>query len=308
MTGATGITGITGVTGVTGVTGGQFRYFGRMRDCRIFVIAAILACILQSCEALSPAPAAPPAPIVLERPPLTLTIDPALGGRITSLTFGGQEVLKTERDSADLQWGSTAWTSPQRDWDWPPIATFDREAYTLGEVEEHSVTMMSEVDPATGLQLTKYIRMGPEDDVGLTYFLTNKGDSTASVAAWEITRLPYAGRIEFAADSVRSETVTLKPERDSTGFTISFDDRWEERAKVFADINGDFVTYTNGGLQLRKYTSVKDRYRTAPGQAPLEVYWNPAAGFVEFELQGDYRKIGFGETATLRTRWQIVRE
>ncbi len=243
-------------------------------------------------------------PVILTRGPISVTVLPELGGRVASVTLNGEEVLRTERDEADLTWGSTAWTSPQSDWNWPPPATFDSEPFEVTRLEEHNVVLTSAVDPATRLQMTKRIRLGPDNDIGLTYYLTNQGDSAILVAPWEITRLPYGGRIEFSADSVRTLKVELEGENGD--YVVHFDDRYPPEEKIFADIREDPVTYYRNGLLLRKFTAVTELGRVPEGEAPLEIYLDSERGFVEFELVGEYMRLEHGQPATLRTRWQIL--
>jgi hypothetical protein len=247
-------------------------------------------------------------PVTISRDGISLTVEPDYGGRITSLTLNGKEVLQTQRDSAGLTFGSTAWPSPQSDWDWPPPPTLDREPYTLQRLDSTSILLISKEDPDSGLTLQKRYRLGPQRDIGLTYWLTYRGDSTLSVAAWENTRLPYRGRITFTADSVRvrDELPATVETRDSV-HTIVFDERHERPTKIFANLDTVPVSFHTDDFVLEKHTVVQDFYRVAPGQAPLEIYFNPQAGFMEFELQGDYRKLSYGQTATLRTKW-VLRE
>lgn len=270
--------------------------------------ALLLFLLLPGCGSENPAPAAPPPPVTLSRDHLTLTVEPALGGRIASFTYKGRELLRTERDSADLHWGSTGWTAPQQDWNWPPPATFDRGPFAITRQDEHSIVLESAVDPVTNLQMTKRIRLGRENDIGVTYYVTNRGSEAVTVAAWENTRLPYGGRIEFAADSVRTAVAPfdLAPENDDR-YVLHFDDRHPRPAKVFADINGEWVTYHHpNGLILRKTTAVRDYHQVPPTEAPLEIYLDRPGGFTEFELIGEYKRIEFDEPSTLRTRWQVL--
>jgi hypothetical protein len=243
-------------------------------------------------------------PVTITRDQISLTVEPEYGGRITSLTFDGIEVLRTERDSAGFTFGSTAWPSPQSDWKWPPPAALDREPYTLQRLDSNSILLISEEDPQTKLTLQKRFRLGPESDIGLTYWLTYKGDSTLSVAAWENTRLPYAGRIEFAADSIRERHPGTVVGKDSLR-TIHFDEQHTEPTKIFANLDTVPAVYYNDGVALEKHTVVTDFYRTAPEQAPLEIYLDPTRNLVEFELQGDYRKLSYGQTTTLRSKWVL---
>ncbi|WP_116107727.1 DUF4380 domain-containing protein [Lewinella sp. IMCC34191] len=247
--------------------------------------------------------------ITLTRDSLTIQVDPRLGGRLVSLQYAGQEVLPTTRDSSGFQFGSTAWPAPQADWSWPPPATLDREPYSVQKVEDHSVLLISKQDPKTGLVLQKRYRLGPNSDIGLTYWLTNKGDSIRSVGAWEVTRLPYGGEFSFYSDSLRVERGSAETVQSQDSLRrITVDDRHEGKVKVFADLDSIPAVYTHDGIRLEKHTVVSDYYRVAPGQAPLEIYLDQEAGFIEFELHGDYRRLGYDETSTLRTKWVVGRE
>ncbi|WP_157974407.1 DUF4380 domain-containing protein [Lewinella sp. IMCC34183] len=268
----------------------------------------LLLFLLPLCTCAPPAGERTDGPLTLTRDSLSLTVDPARGGRIVSLRYGTTELLQTDADSAGYTTGSVAWTSPQRDWNWPPPATFDRDPYTVQQVEDYSVLLISARDSLTGLQLQKRYRLGPDSDVGLTYWLTNQGDSTIAAAPWEVTRLPYAGTLTFFSDSVRFEPpADLLESRDSL-HTLYLDDRHTAKGKLFASLDSIPAVYVRDGLVLEKHTVVTDFYRVAPEHAPLEIYIDPARGFAEFELQGDLRTLGYGETTTLRTRWVVRRE
>ena len=269
--------------------------------------ALLLLMFLSTCA--PPPDGAEAEAVTITRDSITLTVEPARGGRISSLTYGGQEVLNVGSDTSGFTTGSVAWTSPQENWGWPPPASLDRAPFTVQEVEEYSVLLIGDPDPETGLVMQKRYRLGPDSDVGLTYWLTNKGDSTLGVAPWEVTRLPYGGTLEFYADSVRSQPAgDHYTTTDSLRRTVTFDGRHAGKIKLFAALDSIPAVYRRDGLVLEKHTVVTDFYRVAPGQAPLEVYLDPERNFVEFELQGDYRNISYGETVTLRTRWKVGRE
>ena len=277
---------------------------------RIYLLVAVLAFLLtaHSCQGETEGDGGA-GPITLVRDSISLTVDPADGGRIVSLRYGNREVLPTGRDSMGFTYGSVAWPAPQAEWNWPPPAALDRDAYTVQQVEDHSVMLISKPDPVTGLVLQKRYRLGPDSDIGLTYWLTNKGDTTRSVGAWEVTRLPYGGEFAFYSDSLRTEMGPAATVETSDSMRrIVLDERHSGKIKVFADLDSIPVLYRRDGLVLEKHTVVTDFYRVAPGQAPLEIYLDPAAGFVELELHGDYRRLGYDETSTLRTKWVVRRE
>ena len=72
---------------------------------------------------------------------VTMTISPEKGAKILSLQYKGQEVIS--QLTAPESFGSTFWTSPQKEWNWPPVREFDKMPY---QVEEHdgSLIMTSE--------------------------------------------------------------------------------------------------------------------------------------------------------------------
>jgi len=249
----------------------------------------------------------PLTPVTITRGEISLTVDPALGGRISSLTFGGRELLQTTRDSANLHWGSIAWSSPQADWDWPPPAAFDSEPFTLTELGEKRLLLEGPLDSASQLRMRKRYVLGPDSDIGLTYWLTYEGATSTTVALWENTRLPYAGRFEFgAADSVayRGQPPVLE-QPDSTLYVLHIDERQTAAGKLSTDLPLGYADWIHDGIRLRKHSVVTERYRTAPGQGPLELYVDPVERFAEFELQGDYRRLGPGESSNLRAKWEI---
>ena len=247
-------------------------------------------------------------PVTLTRGPISITVEPALGGRISSLTYEGTELLQTTRDSANLHWGSTVWTSPQSAWGWPPPPAFDIEPYVLTELGEYRILMEGPRDPKSFLRMRKRIVLGPESDVGLTYWVTNEGVSGVNVALWENTRLPYAGTFEFVSDTVWTQRDSIEFDLRDSLRVVSLDERHTAEGKLFGDLPTGEATYRNNGVRLTKHTVIKDLYRTPPGEAPLEIYVAPASGFFEFELVGDYRNIGPGESNNVRLKWTLGKD
>ena len=82
----------------------------------------------------------------------TMTIDGARGGKILSFKYGDQEAI------SQLKWpeafGSTFWTSPQKEWYWPPVPEYDKKPY---QVEEANgvLKMTSEVSDKLKYRIIK---------------------------------------------------------------------------------------------------------------------------------------------------------
>ena len=60
---------------------------------------------------------------------VTMEIDANNGARITSLKYDTTEVLS--QINFPNMYGSTFWTSPQKEWNWPPVPEFDKYRYTI---------------------------------------------------------------------------------------------------------------------------------------------------------------------------------
>lgn len=82
-----------------------------------------------------------------------LTIDPAIGGRITALKFNGNNFL-TSSEIHPIFWGSTLWPSPQKIWGGPDLVELDRAIYS-DTVFGNTLKMISKPDPKSGFIFTK---------------------------------------------------------------------------------------------------------------------------------------------------------
>lgn len=276
-----------------------------MRYLFLLPLLALIAC--------SDSDTAADGPVTMRGGDVTLTVDADFGARITSLTFQGRELLQTERDSAGLTFGSTAWTSPQSDWEWPPIAAFDSQPYDVREVREGVMLFQSRRDPKTDLVMSKRIALDSLGTVQITYYVRNEGATPVKVAPWEVTRLPYGGRVEFRGDSLRlmdedaALTDAVELTEDSLHI-VRFDDRFTAPGKLFTDLRDSVARFVHAGVVFTKYTEVNHHWQTAPEQAPLEIYWDPPKGFVEFELQGFYVEVQPGRAGYLWTKWELREE
>lgn len=248
-------------------------------------------------------------PITISHKGVSLTIDPNYGARITSLKYKGQEVLQTNRDSAGITWGSTAWTSPQADWNWPPPPAFDSGVYTVRKMSDRIYIFTSELDSASFLRLEKRFMLNDKGEVGLRYKVKNESGMPVQVAAWENTRIPYGGRIEFpASDTVWSSGKQIPVELHDSLAVINIDGQVKEPVKIFATLRDTMIRYYHQGLVLTKQTVITGLNQVAPEHAPLEVYLDPVREFAEFELQGGLYTLQHGQSAALRVKWVVQEE
>ena len=214
---------------------------------------------------------------------VTMTIDASFGGRIRSLRYDDREVLSQTRWPESF--GSTFWTSPQSEWNWPPVAEIDKGAYTVEQADRNTVTMTSLPSRRLGIAVTK--RFTAADDgtsISVTYTISNVGSAERRVAPWEITRVPNGGLIFFGA-----------PRADTTA----------ENRKINADASGWLAFADNGLLLVKEFPDLKTT-EPAPGEAEVQVYVNRGKTYIELESQGAYVSLHPGEQQSWTVRWHLV--
>lgn len=281
----------------------------------------LLLCSLLACQNEEPDAEKAPTPDqtedyqILSAGPLKMAIDPNVGARIASFTYEGREILKTSRDEANLQWGSTVWTSPQSDWNWPP-PLFDTAKFDVAKTAENRMHFYSPIDTTTNLQIIKSVRLAIDEARGplatLRYQVYNRGTEPVKVAVWENTRVPFSGSTRFASGGeLRLGVDSLGVEvSDVNGISlIDFTEGQPNKQKIFYDPPPPtkkylYSTYENEGLLLVK--SWRRPVGVAPEQSRLEIYLAPKQGFAELEVQGAYREIQPKEHVDLVVFWQLM--
>ncbi|PHI20376.1 hypothetical protein CEQ90_07910 [Lewinellaceae bacterium SD302] len=248
--------------------------------------------------------------------PLRMDVDPKVGARIASFTYEGKEILKTERDENNWQWGSTVWTSPQSHWNWPP-PMFDTAEYEFSQTGENRMHFYSPVDKETGMQVIKSIRLAVDEARGplatLRYQVYNRGSAPVEVAVWENTRLPFSGTTSYPAggEVSFSDDELIVTTRETDGAVVLDLDASTQpnKQKIYYSPAKDtgkryiYNAYVNDGLALLK--SWRLPANVAPEQAPLEIYLAPEEGFAELEVQGNYKTVAPGKFVDLVVFWQL---
>jgi len=243
----------------------------------------------------------------------TMIIDAANGARIMSLKWDDQEVLS--QNPAPNMYGSTFWTSPQKEWNWPPVREHDMGTYTV-EQKDGKIIMTSGVPERIPLRISKTFSVAEGSLFCITYAITNEGTEDRKVAPWEVTRVPGEGRIAFKAQVENiwpAELMDFKQEGDYAVFDI---DKVDKQRKINA--NGSpaqaegticdglsVLTYTNNNLILTKrFLDLKDG-EAAPGEDEIQVYIHQNALYCEIEEQGAYTLLHPGEHLEWTVYWQI---
>lgn len=235
----------------------------------------------------------------------SMRIDAANGARITSLRYDTIEVLS--QNPMPNMYGSTFWTSPQKEWNWPPVREHDIMRYDV-EKSKGKITMTSQLSKKIPLRIRKQFSVDKKEKCFvITYSIINEGTEERKVAPWEITRVPAEGTIFFDApmESILPAGLMNFVEKDGVK---SYDiDQSERQRKINADGKG-WLGYRNKGLLLMKRFQDLDASQPAPDEAEIQVYVHNGKVYVELEAQGAYTSLKPGEHLDWTVKWYLTKE
>jgi len=249
---------------------------------------------------------------VLSTGDVELEIDPAIGGRVTRFSLAGEniltgpEVVAGGEGSLPNMYGSTFWTSPQSAWGWPPEPEIDVAAHraeVLGDV----VVLSSEAGAATGYSVRKRFWVdAARGCFSIEYTLQNRR-ATLPAAPWEISRVPKAGIVLFAAAAPALAQSNLpSSHRDGIGW-VDISLAPPSDSKLFQDGSEGWIAYVHRDVAFIKTFEDAPSGAAAPGEAEIEVFVNGQFDYVEIEQQGRYALPPAGGAASWQVNWLLRR-
>ena len=233
-----------------------------------------------------------------------MEINAAKGGKILSLKYDDREML------SKLRWpeafGSTFWTSPQKEWNWPPVKEFDKNPYTVTQ-DGGTLKMTSEVSERLKCRVGKTFTTDEKDGaIVVTYTITNEGSEPRKVAPWEITRVENEGGVIFFDAPVDGIwPAGLMDFKTQYGLAWYQTDERNENRKVNADGKG-WLAYCSRGLLLVKRFDDLTPEQPAPDEAEVQVYVNRGKAHIELESQGAYQLLQPKESLSWTVRWYLM--
>ena len=262
---------------------------------------------------------------------ITLVVDVAHGAKILSYKLGEQEVLAQKpeppasTDGAPAprmrffnpnSYGSTFWTSPQAEWNWPPVPEYDSQPYTA-ELTEGPVKYLNATLPALvatgqpskyGYRVQKTFTFDPTDRaIVIIYSIINESGETRKVAPWAITRVPNGGYLEFDAKAEDVTPLDLMKVSFGDGPAKLEIDVANQNRKINVDGKGWLKFHDNGLVLTQKFPDIAPE-EAAPGEAEIQVYIDARKSFVEIEAQGPYTELKPGEKLDWPVRWYLATE
>lgn len=236
----------------------------------------------------------------------TLTVDASRGGKIVSFTNNGNEILSQTR--MPNSFGSTFWTSPQSEWNWPPVPEYDTKPFTA-EVKDNSLVLTGDKSARFGYRIRKEITADTKDNaIVITYTIINESDQTRQVAPWEISRVANGGILFFDAKEAtpanNMEGLPFEFKEKAAWYTL---DEAKMNRKINADGKGWLAFYDKGLLFVKTFPDLAPS-EPAPAEAEIQIFANPGKTFVEIEEQGAYTTVKPGEEISWTVRWYLVPE
>ena len=236
---------------------------------------------------------------------VTMTVNITKGGKILSLKYKDLEVISQSRFPESF--GSTFWTSPQKEWNWPPVPEFDKQTYSVNTEEENHLFITSPVSQRLGLSVGKDFQVDKKDGaIVITYSIKNEGTEPRRVAPWVITRVSNGdGQIGFEAPIDSIWPAGLMTFEQKNGVAWYKTDEAPQNRKVNANGTG-WLSYTANGLTLTKKFQDLKPGEAAPGEAEIQVYVNRGKTYIELESQGAYTLLQPSEQLHWTVRWYIT--
>jgi hypothetical protein len=233
-----------------------------------------------------------------------MTVNPAKGGKIMSLKYKDQEVIS--QLTAPESFGSTFWTSPQKEWYWPPVYEIDKGVYQVEE-RDGGFVMTSEVSQKLKYRIRKAFATDEKDNaIVITYAVVNESDETRQVAPWEITRVANDGGVIFFDAPLDGITPAgLMPFKAGHGAVWYQPDEAGENRKINADGKGWLAYFNHGLLLLKTFDDLKPS-QPAPGEAEIQVYVNRGKTHIELESQGACTTLKPHEELSWTVRWYLL--
>ena len=268
---------------------------------------------------------------VLSVQDLSMTVDAGHGGKILSFKLGEQEVLAQNPAAAPQpapqgegqprrrffnpnSYGSTFWTSPQAEWNWPPVPEYDSLPYTA-EVKDGPVKVVDVAIPALflegqvskyGYRVCKVFTVDPSDlAFVVTYSIVNESGETRKIAPWQISRVPNGGLLEFDAKPEGVTPADLIKVTFDDGMAVLEVDVADQTRKINVDGKGWLNFRDNGLVLTQRFPDIAPE-AAAPGEAEIQVYIDARKSFVEIEAQGPYTELQPGEKLDWTVRWYLA--
>lgn len=238
---------------------------------------------------------------------LSVEIDPAVGGRITSFKLGQKETQKKKTNKDDNDFGSSLQPAPQSLWNWPPPPNIDNQPYTASIVR-NEVVLVGKEDATLKMAVEKRISISVQDtSLMIEYTLKNNSTKAQSAACWEVTKINSGGLILYPLGT--GESTDLAKWTTTKKGIVWYD---HDSVKVTTNKGGTFKSdgaegwcanvQHSGIVFLKKFTDTPAN-KQAPGENENKVFIRDDNSYLSFELQSTYGAIAANGSTKWAVKW-----
>jgi Domain of unknown function (DUF4380) len=243
----------------------------------------------------------------------TLTVSPVLAGRVISLKLDAVEFLSLETKRNDSNsFGSVLWSSPQSEWNWPPLAEHNTKPFSVGcNMDKTAIVLTSDIEPKTGYQFVKSYSIGERPETfKMRYKIINHSDKAKDVAAIENTRVNPKGLAFFPEGDTEPSSGIFYPLEIQTIHGIVWhkfepDKIRQDHHKVMMDGKEGWLAYSRD-----QYLFVKRFLDSQASEAPeterqIEIFGHSDRTFAELKHQSALHHLKPGESFEWEVEWEV---
>lgn len=248
---------------------------------------------------------------------LSLTIVPALSGRVMELNYRGQNcfwindaLLKGEIGGDPtfgnwMNWGGhKTWLAPQSRWPSPNAQSdeMDNVEWDVVSQSETGIELRGPVIPWGGVRLGRRLTLADgASEAQVLESITNESDGPRTWSVWAVAQFPVPGWAVYPKDERKTLT---PPVRRFDGDRLRFagDSKW----KVGALTPSGWGEYRADSWQWSfRACFAADVSLPHPDGCNLETWSNSAPGYMELEWLGPLLTLAPGETWAFETGWSL---
>lgn len=279
--------------------------------------------------------------VVLESERLRIAVAPAIGGRLLSLRFDGEEFLYIQDEHAgevfdlarvtDLRaekramghrlWGGDkTWIAPQSAW-WERIPPLELDAgvYDCRQEDDCSLVLTSPVCRETGLQIERRLTLH-DTSLALTETIINRSSNEIERGVWNVTQCLRPMQIHVRASDLRAypeegESVILKPEvvrPSEPGWVSVTCEAWRQfkfgalASEGILVASRPSVRFPSDQLVFARTFSISATERYAHDSS-VEIYNSHEYNYLEIEVHAPLARLQPGASSSLSQIWHFNR-
>ncbi len=250
---------------------------------------------------------------------LSITVVPALSGRVMELIVNGQNLLWINQplleghaagDPAFGGWknwgGYKAWLAPQAHWPNPEAQPDDMDnvEWEVAAQAEDSVDLRGPIIPWGGVRLGRRIAL-KTPGVSVSETILNASAQPQTWAVWAVAQFTVPGWVTFpSAASKRVKSLRASPPRLDRGrLRFSGDSKWKVGAP---GVEGWGKYRADAWPQTFHAVFAPHSTLPHPDDCGLEAWSNSDPDYMELEWLGPMVTLKPGDEWTFETRWEVV--